>query len=184
MGVQEAPPNKLAAITSLQALLLGKELPPESIEAPVAPNPVTIPVEETPPEEDLPVIMWDPMAVMATGPQQVRRKSMPLAPRAAPSKPAMIKDDDNNVDHFPPPISICSHTHNQFVCPLHAHPTMQSQLRAWTAHMVDCVIAAKLMPSAINPASAPVVSRLVMYRTSVLMYRTIVLLARPTKVRR
>ncbi len=32
--------------------------------------------------------------------------------------------------------------------------------------------------------SIRVVSRLVMYRTSVLMYRTIVLLARPTKVRR
>jgi hypothetical protein len=59
-GVQEAPPNKLVAITSLRALLLGKELPLEPVEAPVAPNPVTTPVKETLPEEYLPVIMWDP----------------------------------------------------------------------------------------------------------------------------
>jgi hypothetical protein len=67
-GVQEAPPNKLAAITSLWALLLGEELPPEPIKAPVAPTPVTTPVKETPPEKDPPVIMWDPLAVTATGP--------------------------------------------------------------------------------------------------------------------
>jgi hypothetical protein len=32
-GVQEAPPNKLAAIMSLWALLLGKELSPEPVKA-------------------------------------------------------------------------------------------------------------------------------------------------------
>ncbi len=105
-GVQKALPDKLAAITSLRALLLGKELPLEPIKAPVAPTPVTTSVEEMPPEEDPPVIMWDPTAVPVTSPPLAMRKSMPLAPRAAPSKPAMIEDDDNNVDHPPPPISI------------------------------------------------------------------------------
>jgi hypothetical protein len=83
------------------------------------------------------------------------RKSMPLALRAAPSKPAMIEDDDNNVDHPPLPISIRGHTRNQFVCPSHARPTTQSQLQAQTRHMINCVIAAELMPLALNPTSTP-----------------------------
>ena len=41
VGVQEAPSDKLAAITSLWALLLGKELPPEPVKTSVAPTPVT-----------------------------------------------------------------------------------------------------------------------------------------------
>jgi hypothetical protein len=49
-GVQEAPPDKLSAITSLRALLLGKELPPEPVEALVTPNPVTTPINETLPD--------------------------------------------------------------------------------------------------------------------------------------
>ncbi len=32
---------------------------------------------------------------------------------------------------------------------------MQSQLRAWTAHMINWVITAKLMPLTVNPASTP-----------------------------
>jgi hypothetical protein len=32
---------------------------------------------------------------------------------------------------------------------------MQSQLQARTAHMINCVIAAELMPSTVNPASSP-----------------------------
>jgi hypothetical protein len=59
-GVQEAPPNKLVAITSLRALLLDKELPPEPVEAPVAQNPVTTPIKKTLPDKYLPVIMWIP----------------------------------------------------------------------------------------------------------------------------
>jgi hypothetical protein len=71
-GVQEDPPDKLAAITPLRALLLGKELPLEPVKAPVIPTPVTMPIKETPPEEDPPVIMWDPAAVPATSPQLAR----------------------------------------------------------------------------------------------------------------
>jgi hypothetical protein len=58
---------------------------------------------------------------------------------------------------FPPPSSIHQRTRNQFLCPCpsHAGPTTQSQLRARTAHMINCIIAAKLMPSTINLASAP-----------------------------
>jgi hypothetical protein len=154
-GVQEAPLDKLAAITSLQALLLGKELPPEPVKAPVAPTPVTTPVKETPPEKNPPVIMWDPTAVTATDLQQAMCKSTPLTKWAETSKPAMIKDDDNNVDHPPPPISIRCHTSNKFVRTSHAHPTTQSKLWARTVHIINCIIAAKLMPSAVNPTSAP-----------------------------
>jgi hypothetical protein len=154
-GVQEAPPNKLAAITSLWALLLGKELPPEPIKALVAPNPVTAPVEEMLPEEYLPVIMWDPTNSTTTKPRQEMRKSTPLALRDAPSNPTWIEDNHNNVEHLPPPSSIHQHNCNQVLCPSHAGPTMQCQLRARTAHMINCIIAAKLMPSTVNPASAP-----------------------------
>ena len=67
-GVQEAPPDKLAAITSLRALLLGEEPPPEPVKALVTPNPVTTPVKETLPEEYLPVIVWDPTNNTTTNP--------------------------------------------------------------------------------------------------------------------
>jgi hypothetical protein len=80
---------------------------------------------------------------------------MPLTLQDKTSELAMIKDDDNNVDHPPPPISIRRHTRNQFVCTSHACPTMQSQLRARTAHMINCNIAAELMLLAINPTFAP-----------------------------
>jgi hypothetical protein len=119
-GVQEAPPNELALITS---------------------HP--------------PVIMWDPTNDTIANPRQEMRKSTPLAPQDAPSYPTWIKDNHNNVEHLPPPSSIHQHTRNQFLCPSHAGPTTQSQLRARTAHMINCIIAAKLMPSTINPASAP-----------------------------
>jgi hypothetical protein len=127
-GVQEVLPNKLAAITSLRALLLGKELPPEPVKAPVAPTQVTTPIKKMPPEEDPPGIMWDPTAVTATGWQQTTRKSMPLALRAAPSKPVMIEDDDSNIDHPPPhqylpsyPQPVCT----PLTCPFHhAKPTV------------------------------------------------------------
>jgi hypothetical protein len=153
-GIQEAPPDKLVAITLLRALLLGKELPPELVEAAVTPNPVTKPIKETLPEEDPPVIMWDPTNDTTTNPRQEMCKSTPLAPRDMPLNPTWIKDNHNNVEHLPPPSSIRQRTHNQFLRPSQASPTTQNQLRAWTAHMINCVIAAKLMPSAVNLASA------------------------------
>ena len=83
------------------------------------------------------------------------RKSTTLAPRNAPLNPTWIEDDHNNLEHLPPPSSIHQRTRNQFLCPSHAIPTTQSRLRARTAHMINCVIAAELMPSTVNPASAP-----------------------------
>ncbi len=154
-GLQEARPDKLAAITSLRALLLGEELPPEPVEALVAPNPVTTPVEETLPEEYPPVIMWDPTNNTITNLQQEMRKSAPLAPRDAPSNPTWIKDNHNNVEHLPPPSSIHQRSRNQFLRPSHAGPTAQSQSQARSAHMINCAIVAELMPSIVNPASAP-----------------------------
>jgi hypothetical protein len=153
-GVQEALPNKLAAIMSLRVLLLGKELPPEPVEALVTPDPVTTPVKEMLPEEYPPVIMWDHTNGTTTNPQQQMRKSAPSTPRDTSSNPTWIEDNHNNIEHLPPPSSIHQRTRNQFLCPSHAGPTTQSQLWARTAHMINCVIAAKLMPSTVNPASA------------------------------
>jgi hypothetical protein len=102
-GVQEAPLGKLVAITSLRALLLGKEPPLEPVEVLVAPNPVTTPIKETLPEEYPPVIMWDPTNDTTTDPQQEMCKSAPLALLDVPSNPTWIKDDHNNVEHLPPP---------------------------------------------------------------------------------
>jgi hypothetical protein len=102
-GVQEAPPDKLVAITSLRALLLGKECLSEPVQAPVAQNPVTTPVKEMLPEEYSPVIMWDPMIDTMTDPQQEMCKSTPLAPRDAPLNPTWIEDNHNNVEQPPPP---------------------------------------------------------------------------------
>jgi hypothetical protein len=105
------------------------------------------------PEEFPPVIMWDPTNGTTTNPQQEMCKSTPLASRDAPSNPTWIKDNHNNVEHLPPPSSIHQRTRNQFLCPSNAGPTTRSQLQAQTAHMINCVIAAELMPSTINPAS-------------------------------
>jgi hypothetical protein len=82
-------------------------------------------------------------------------KSTPLALRDAPSNPTWIKDNHNNIEHRPPPSSIHQRTHNQFLCPSHASLTTRSQLQARTAHIINCVIAAKLMLLAINPTSTP-----------------------------
>jgi hypothetical protein len=152
-GVQETPPDKLAAITSLRALLLGKELPPELVKALVAPNPVTTPVKETLPEEYPPVIMWDFTNDTTTDLQQEMRKSTPLALRDAPSNPTWIEDDHNNVEHLPPPSSIHQRTRNQFLRPSHTGLTTWSQLRARTAHMINCIIANKIIPLTVNLTS-------------------------------
>jgi hypothetical protein len=122
-GVQEAPPSRMAAITSLQALLLDKELPLEPVKALVTPNPVTTPIKEMLLEEYLPVIMWDPTNSTTTNPQQEMCKSIPLAPRDALSNPTWIEDNHNKVEHLPPPSSIRQHIHNQFLPPSHAGPT-------------------------------------------------------------
>jgi hypothetical protein len=60
-GVQEVSPDKMEAITSLWALLLGKEPPPEPV-APLTP-PVVAPCIDNSKDDGPALIMWDPMAV-------------------------------------------------------------------------------------------------------------------------
>jgi hypothetical protein len=81
-----------------------------------------------------------------------------------PARPTMIKEDGDDK------IELVS-----------VHPTdaASNETSAAAAASVTTNTAAT-----VSTAAAAVVSRLVMYRTSVLTYRTIVLLARPTKVRR
>jgi hypothetical protein len=89
-GVQEAPPDKMEAITSLRALLLGKEPPLEPVAPPMPP--VVAPRIDESKDDGPTLIMWDPTAV-----HRVRvHKMAPPTLRAASPNPAFIEDDINN----------------------------------------------------------------------------------------
>jgi hypothetical protein len=111
-GVQEAPSDKMAAIQSLQALLLGEETPqePEPITQPCRPE---APLAVSPPaktEHDNPTIcMWDPHADVTVA----MHISSPPAKLPTSPAPAVIEDI---IEEFDAPLiplvanrRICSH---------------------------------------------------------------------------
>ena len=126
-GVQEAPPDELAAIQALQTLLLGEVPPPEPTPAPVTALRPTI--------EKEPVEIWSP-----NNAQQPTRDTDSNSPASAPPSqwdlPAIIEDDSDNKS-VPLTLLHCSPR-------LHAAPsttTACTHLHACTAHMINCVIA-------------------------------------------
>jgi hypothetical protein len=97
-GVQEALADEMAAIASLCFLLLGETLPLD----PTPPvDPATVAHPDKPTVDELPIVMWDPMAVIA----------LPAVRPAYPS-PAVIQIDDTVLGtHLPlnaplPPVAV------------------------------------------------------------------------------
>ena len=125
-GVQESPPDELAAIQALRTLLLG-EVPPSAPTPPPIPAPRPIVDEE-------PVEIWSPNDV-----QQQTRATGPNSPASPPlnrqNLPAIIEDDSDD-DFVPPTILRRSpRAHKPSTNNAHTH------LHARTAHMINCVIA-------------------------------------------
>ena len=137
-GVQEAPPDELAAIQALQTLLLG-EVPPTA----PSPPPVTAPRPIIDDEE--PVAIWNPDEVQ----QPVRNtgnKSPTSAPPSRRDWPA-ITEDNSDKESSPPTLLRRSPR-------THAAPsttTTRARLHACTAHMINCVIAEHVLTEAQLP---------------------------------
>ena len=136
-GVQEAPPDELAAIQALQTLLLGEVPPPEPTPAPVtAPRPTI---------DEEPVVIWS-----HDDSQQPARNTGTNSPASAPPSrrdlPAIIEDDSDDKS-VPPTLLCCSPR-------VHASPsttTARTCLHARTAHMINCVIADHTLTNAQLP---------------------------------
>jgi hypothetical protein len=125
-GVQEAPPDELAAIQSLRTLLLGEVPPPEPMATPVtAPRPII---------DEEPVEIWSPDEVQ----MPIRITGTTSTASAPPPRdlPAIIEEDSDDED-VPPPLLRRSPR-------AHAAPsttTAHTHLHARTAHMINCIIA-------------------------------------------
>jgi hypothetical protein len=138
-GVQESPPDELAAIQALRTLLLG-EVPPS------APTPTPIPAPRPIIDEE-PVEIWSPNDV-----QQQTRATGPNSPASPPlnrrNLPAIIEDNSDD-DIVPPTIlrrSPRAHTPST--------NTAHTRLHARTAHMINCVIAEHIITDAQLPPSS------------------------------
>jgi len=123
-GVQEAPPDKLAAIQALRTLLLG-EVPPTEPSTPQvrAPRPV---------HDEEPVFIWSPDQV-----QQLTRNNCKNSPTSSPAHtttPAIIEEDSD--DESLPPRTLLRRSP-----PMHATSsptTAHARLNVRTSHMINC----------------------------------------------
>jgi hypothetical protein len=132
-GVQEAPPDELAAIQALHTLLLG-EVPPT--------EPTTPQVSaQRPVHEEEPVVIWSPDQV-----QPPTQNNVTITPTGAPARattPAIIKDNSDN-ESLPPTLLQCSpQTHTTSS----STPT-RARLDKRTARIINCVIADHILTDA------------------------------------
>jgi hypothetical protein len=144
-GVQEAPPDEMAAIQSLQAVFLGKETPQEpetspQLHRPEAPLTVSPPAEME--HDDPPIHMWNPRADVTLA----IHKSCPPARLPMSPAPAVIEDVIDKFDALLIPVvanrPACSH----YVQPPQSQPITRSQLRERTIHMINSAVSNALMP--------------------------------------
>jgi hypothetical protein len=148
-GVQEAPSDKMAAIQSLQALLLGKETPqePEPITQPCRPK---APLAVSPPakmdHDNPPIRIWDPCADV----RLAMHKSSPPAKLPTSPKPAIIEDDIDKFDAPLIPIVANRSTRSHYVRPTQARPITRSQLREQTMHMINSAVSNALRPKPVS----------------------------------
>jgi hypothetical protein len=138
-GIQDAPPDKMEAIQSLHTLLLVKVAPLP----PPAPSILPNPHEPTPLIDiDKPIIIWSPQLVQSSLPT-LKHNTNDIIPNCY--TPAIVEGDSD--DNAP----ISNHStrlpHHHLVCPLQNCPLTCNQLRLCTAHMINCIIADKLMPT-------------------------------------
>jgi len=137
-GVQEAPPDELAAIQALRTLLLG-EVPPLAPTPPpvLAPCPIGDDTES--------VVMWNPDEVQRptcnTG-----NKSPTSAPPSQRDLPAIIEDD---CDEESPPLTLLRRSPRTHSSP--STTTKRARLHARTVHMINCVIAEHVLTEAQLP---------------------------------
>jgi hypothetical protein len=143
-GVQEAPADELAAIASLRLLLLGKTLPPD----PTPPvntatgNHSNESSDDEPTGDEPPVLMWDPLAVIAPPVRSASHSPPPAVLLAV--IPLEDEDLDRRLPLYPPLPPVAARQGGrwqQHVRPKHARPVTRGQLRERTAHMINCVIA-------------------------------------------
>jgi hypothetical protein len=138
-GIQDAPPNKMEAIRSLCTLCLGKVAPI----SPPAPSIVPTPQPPTPlVDVDKPIIIWNAQLVQPSLPTLNHNT---YAINSNHSTPAIIEDDSDNNSPIPNHSTRprCPHLIRQ----LQNHPLTCNQLQLRTAHMINCVITDKLMPT-------------------------------------
>jgi hypothetical protein len=136
-GVQEAPPDELAAIQALRTLLLGEVPPSEPTPAPVtAPHPTV---------DEEPVEIWNPNEVQHPA-RDTGTNSPASTTLSQRNLPAIIKDESDE-DIVPPTLlrrSPQAHT---------APPTTNAHIRlhAHTPHMINCVITEHVLTDAQLP---------------------------------
>jgi hypothetical protein len=124
-GVQEAPPDKMAAIQSLRALLLGKETlqepdPSTKPRRPKAPLAVSPPAETE--HDNPPIRMWDPHADVTPA----IHKPCPPAKLPTSPAPAIIKDVIDKFDAPPIPDVTNRPDRSHYVRPPQAGPITRS----------------------------------------------------------
>jgi hypothetical protein len=143
-GIQEAPPEKMAAIQSLQGLLLGKETPQEPEPSPQPCRPkaplAVLPLAETE-HNDPPIRMWNPRADMTP----TIHILYPTARLPTSSAPAMIQDNIDKFDTPPIPVIANSPARSHCVQPPQAQPITRSQLRERMTHMINSKVSDALM---------------------------------------
>ena len=135
-GVQEALPDKLAAIQALHTLLLDK----------VPPTEPTTPQVNTPHpfNEEEPVFIWSPYQVQP--PTQNNVTISPISAPAHATTPAIIEEDSND-ESLPATLLQFSPWTNTTFSPT---PT-RAHLNKCTAHMINCVIMEHILAEAQMP---------------------------------
>jgi hypothetical protein len=144
-GVHEAPPVKMAAIQSLQALLLGEETPQEPEPSPQLHRPKALLAVSPPAEteqDNPPIRMWNPPADVTPA----IHKLCPPAKLPTSPAPAVIKDVIDKFNTPPIPVIAIRPAYSPYVRPPQARPITRSQLREQTTHMINSAASNALMP--------------------------------------
>jgi hypothetical protein len=138
-GIQEAPPNKLQAITTPRHILLGK-VPPTSI--PIDPAPIApVPPPLAAAVDKEPIHIWDPNAHQLQHIQDAIVPGNTTTPGQHAAGPAFIDDNNDSPVTPPPRAARTAHKHAQ-------HCTQQQ------VHLINLVITEALMPMIdIKPAA-------------------------------
>jgi hypothetical protein len=151
-GVQEVPPDEIAAIQSLQALLLGKETPqePELSPQPCKPNaPLTVSSLAKLEHDNPPIRMWNPR----TNETLAIHKSCPTTRLPTSPAPAVTENVMDKFDKPPIPIVMKIPARGHYARPPQAQPISMSQLRVRTMYMINSAVSDALMPMLVTAAT-------------------------------
>jgi hypothetical protein len=153
--VQEAPPDEMAAIQNLFALLLGKVTlqEPEPCPQPCRPKaPLTVSPPAGPEHDDAPICMWN----LHADETPAIHKSCPSARLPTSPAPAMIKDIIEEFNAPLIPIDARSPACGHYVQPPQAQSNTRCKLREHKMHMINSTVSNALMPRPVTAtASTP-----------------------------